>query len=289
MFKPIVVLLIMCIGFNFTLAQQKLFEGRWYLGFRDMVKVEQGIGCVFAIQRASDGAYSLAYTGKNCTGSVPPEGRYTRLDNALTNGDWTLEANHISITTTYSDLYTEFRPVVTDSIVGALIAKAANNIDSATVKKPYRVALLHSSISTMKKALQIDSRCVVCMVNAAIASLHLEQLDSAAFYYSSGYSIDSSNPHLPDLKEALRDRILLIAWEKYGKKGLLQQAIEYYKKGLKIDPLYPETYYNIGGAYYTLGNYKEAKKYFEKTLLLKPAHEQARHGLDAASDALNEK
>ena len=51
-------------------------------------------------------------------------------------------------------------------------------------------------------------------------------------------------------------------------------------KAKKVDPANPETYYNLGGAYFSIiKNLDSAEFYFQKTLTMNPNHEQAKQGL----------
>ncbi len=53
------------------------------------------------------------------------------------------------------------------------------------------------------------------------------------------------------------------------------------KKGLEIAPNNPEIWYNLGGAYFTMKEYPKAMEAWEKTLQLKPSHQQAQQGYAA--------
>jgi len=54
----------------------------------------------------------------------------------------------------------------------------------------------------------------------------------------------------------------------YLRMSRLDEAIEVFKKGLKIYPQYVEIHFQLGLAYFQKGYLKEAKKVWEKTLLL---------------------
>ncbi|MCE3279365.1 MAG: Anaphase-promoting complex, cyclosome, subunit 3 [Bacteroidetes bacterium] len=58
-------------------------------------------------------------------------------------------------------------------------------------------------------------------------------------------------------------------------------AIQYLEKAVASDPANPELWYNLGGASYTVQDYKRAREAWNQTLLLKPDHAQARQGLSA--------
>lgn len=54
----------------------------------------------------------------------------------------------------------------------------------------------------------------------------------------------------------------LLGVEKYD------EAIEYFKKAEKEDPMLIDTYFNLGNAFAIMENYDEAEEYFKKTLLI---------------------
>ena len=58
-----------------------------------------------------------------------------------------------------------------------------------------------------------------------------------------------------------------------------RQALKYFKKALKIDPLYVQAYNNIGVVYFNKQNYKLSIKYYYKALKIDPGYTDARQGL----------
>ena len=58
-------------------------------------------------------------------------------------------------------------------------------------------------------------------------------------------------------------------------KGKLDQAINAYKKALLLNPDYHDAYYNLGNVLREQGKFDESIEAFKKTLLLKPDHAEA--------------
>ncbi len=57
--------------------------------------------------------------------------------------------------------------------------------------------------------------------------------------------------------------------------GRLEEAIPFYRKAIESNPKYTEAYYNFGNTYYKLDNRKEAIPLYKKTIDLKPEHGSA--------------
>jgi tetratricopeptide (TPR) repeat protein len=83
------------------------------------------------------------------------------------------------------------------------------------------------------------------------------------------------------------DYYLKTGWEQYGKVGKYAEAIEVYKKGIKVDPNNADLWYNMGGAYYTNRQPAEALEAFRRALQLQPGNQQAQAGVNAATQMLN--
>ncbi len=56
----------------------------------------------------------------------------------------------------------------------------------------------------------------------------------------------------------------------YGRKGMLDEAIEEFRRALEITPDRAETHINLGVAYYNKGVRKEAIQEFEEALRIGP-------------------
>jgi len=59
------------------------------------------------------------------------------------------------------------------------------------------------------------------------------------------------------------------------------KSISGFHKALSFDDSDPEIWYNLGGAYYSVGKFDSAKIAWLQTLQLKPNHQQAQQGLRA--------
>jgi tetratricopeptide (TPR) repeat protein len=64
--------------------------------------------------------------------------------------------------------------------------------------------------------------------------------------------------------------------------GQFDAAIDYYRKGLEVDPNYPDTRNNLGAVLVKCGRFAEAIVYCQKTVELKPGYAEAHCNLGAA-------
>jgi tetratricopeptide (TPR) repeat protein len=80
----------------------------------------------------------------------------------------------------------------------------------------------------------------------------------------------------------LADFYMRNGWESYGKYNMYAGAIKEFQKGLAIDSVNAEIWYNMGGAYFSNRQYGDALAAWKKTLQLKPSYQRAQEGLRAA-------
>ena len=77
--------------------------------------------------------------------------------------------------------------------------------------------------------------------------------------------------HITDLSTAAK--------ELYD-QGLYQKALDQYEEIVSVGVKDTELFYNIGNCYVRLGEYGEAKLYFERALVFDPSNTDALHNLD---------
>jgi len=68
----------------------------------------------------------------------------------------------------------------------------------------------------------------------------------------------------------------------YSDAGRLDDAIREYKRGIELDPGYPEAYNNLANAYNRKGMYQEAVKEYLKAIKMKPDYKEAHNNLGSA-------
>jgi tetratricopeptide (TPR) repeat protein len=187
------------------------------------------------------------------------------------NADW---KNDITLFT--KDVETVPNSVLANGNAGARYIDLSERPEN----KLKQTELLNKAIGYLNKAISMHERYVTSYINRGLAWYKLgdlektrENWDKVSFYY----------PHYPDIpryKEILANGYLNKGLN-LGKEQKFTEAIEEMKKGLEIAPNNPEIWYNLGGAYYTIKEYQKAMEAWDKTLQLKPDHQQARQGYAA--------
>lgn len=114
------------------------------------------------------------------------------------------------------------------------------------------------SLSVFQKALEIDPKNAKLFIRYGNVLSNLGRVDEALKAYKKSIEINSIN-----VGALVNIGYLLKKIKKYN------EAILYLKKSIEIS-VDPEVYFNIGGAYYSLGNYLEGIVYFDKAIKLKP-------------------
>lgn len=70
---------------------------------------------------------------------------------------------------------------------------------------------------------------------------------------------------------------------KYGRAGLLKQAVQLFERAVKVKPDYADAYYSLGHAYFDLGQHEEAIKALQQAIDLNPRDKEARQLLKRAN------
>ncbi len=64
--------------------------------------------------------------------------------------------------------------------------------------------------------------------------------------------------------------------------GLNELALDYYQKGIAIESSLPQPFFNMGNAYYAIGNYDDAVKCYQKAITLKNDYPDAYYNMGNA-------
>ena len=110
--------------------------------------------------------------------------------------------------------------------------------------------------------------------------------DSAEVWWNKARVINPNAVNLQQYDKVLSQHFLQIGL-KNGVDKNFEASIFNLNKAFRYDSLNAEISYNLGGAYFTINNFKQAKRYFEKTVQLNPANKDAQAGLQVANLKLN--
>ncbi len=145
--------------------------------------------------------------------------------------------------------------------------------------------LLAKAIHYLDKALLIHPRYVTSYINRGLVYYKQGDLEKTKENWD---MVEVYYPHYPDIPR-YRD-VLAVGYLNraltFGKEQKFNEAIVAMETGIHIAPGNAEIWYNLGGAYYTIKNYPKAIEAWEKTIQLKPDHQQAKEGLNALKNSI---
>lgn len=157
------------------------------------------------------------------------------------------------------------------------------NSGKAATDTGRKIMLLRCSLPYFKESLKLRGSAEHPYINYGVAYYYLQAPDSAKLMWDKGKQLSPKDPLWPTYYNGLVTLYLNKGLE-LGRIQKYNRAIYYFQKGLEIDPKNADLWYNIGGAYYTVGNYSEAKKAWKKALKINPDYTDARRGLDALKE-----
>ncbi len=189
------------------------------------------------------------------------------------NGDWKNDKSLF-----FQDIKTVPNSVLVNGNVAAALITMSDYEKNDTLKNNY----LHRSIGLLNKAITVHPKFVAGYLNRGIAYYKLGILDSAKMCLDSVRANYPNYPTLKTLYTLLGDYHMKNGWNNYGRFGKYPEAINEFKIGISIDSTNSELWYNLGGAYFSNKQPKEAIEAWQMTLKLNPNHAQAKQGMNAA-------
>jgi hypothetical protein len=169
--------------------------------------------------------------------------------------------------------------VPNSALVNGNAGKAYIDLSELLENKSKEKELVEKSIYYLNRSVTTHKEYVNGYLNLGVAYFKLKNYDKAKECWDKASEIYPNNPFLK------RNRELLGAtyYNEAMKLGMKQplDAIRLLEKAVEIVPTNPDYWYNIGGASYTVQDFKKARNAWTKTLELKPDYEQAKQGLAA--------
>jgi tetratricopeptide (TPR) repeat protein len=169
--------------------------------------------------------------------------------------------------------------VPNSALVNGNAGKAYVDLSEMPENKAREKELLAKAIYHLNRSVSIHSQYVNGYLNLGVCYFKLKDFDRAKVYWDKAKSIFPNNPYLKRNFPLLGTAYLNEALKIGGKDP--QKAIDLLEKSVVCDPANPDLWYNLGGACFTVKNYKRAKEAWDQTLLLKPDYAQAKQGLQA--------
>jgi Flp pilus assembly protein TadD len=114
------------------------------------------------------------------------------------------------------------------------------------------------AVVALEKALAIDPKHAKAHNNLALAAIDSGELEVAEAHYRESLAITPQSAIYNDLGFVLE------------REGLSDEAVEMYRKAIKLDPASASAHYNLGSSLARSGKYAEAESELRKALKIKP-------------------
>jgi tetratricopeptide (TPR) repeat protein len=144
-----------------------------------------------------------------------------------------------------------------------------------------KLLLLHEAISHLKRAHEIQPKYIDPWLNMGVAYSRLENYDSTEYCWNKARQLDSTHPMLVVQYEPVLAIDFMNQGLKAGGYKDYSSSIRYFNRALKYNKKNADVWYNLGGAYYTIGRYDSAAISWQQCLKLKPGYTKAKQGLQA--------
>jgi hypothetical protein len=169
--------------------------------------------------------------------------------------------------------------VPNSALVNGNAGKGCLDMADTTKDKVREKELILKSIYYLDRSVKIHPKYVNGYLNLGVAYFKLKDYDKAKANWDKVKEIFPNNPYLKRNYPLLGNSYMNDALSIGAKEP--EKAIQMLEKGVEADPSNPDIWYNLGGASYTVGNFKRAREAWNQALALKPDYEQARAGLKA--------
>ncbi|MBK7853197.1 MAG: hypothetical protein IPJ66_19275 [Bacteroidetes bacterium] len=177
-------------------------------------------------------------------------------------------------------LFTHDVKVSTNSVL--VNANAAKSLINEAVlpeneNTPKRDEYLSQGVTYLLKSIEIYPRFANGYLNLGVAYFHQKKYEEAFTAWMKVKEFHRSEPKLKEFAVILKNNGLI-----KGSNKDFSGAIQFLNWASQLDESNDDILYNLGGAYFSTGNYEMAKKTWEHLLKdINPNHAQARNGLNA--------
>ena len=191
---------------------------------------------------------------------------------------------------TYDDKMLEFKVsdkeftngLVHDSIIEELDTKGEfTNPQNLTPRQ----RSLYKGIGYLKHATTLHPRYVNGYLNLGLAYYKLKRDREALYYWKHAEKLYPNNPYLKNYYIVYYQELLQRGYQK-AQRGRSDSAAFELNKATILDRYNPEGWYNLGGAYFNLQNFRKAKQCWAEALRLNPNHPQALQGMRSITPAM---
>lgn len=182
-------------------------------------------------------------------------------------------------------LFTHDVKISTNSVL--VNANAAKSLINECVVPEFtdtlaRTQYLDQAVAYLKKSIDIYPRFANGYLNLGVAYFHQKKFEEAFQAWLKVKEYHHSEPKLKEFAVILKNNGLIC-----GEKKEYAKAIQFLEWGSQLDDTSEDILYNLGGAYFSTGQYELAKKTWEHLLNdINPNNQQARNGYLAVMNIL---
>lgn len=130
---------------------------------------------------------------------------------------------------------------------------------------------LYKGISYLKHATSLHPRYVNGYLNLGLAYYKLKRDREALYFWKHAERLYPNNPYLKNYYIVYYNELLQRGYQK-AQRGRSDSAAYELNKAVVLDRYNPEGWYNLGGAYFNLGQYRKSKQCLQEALKLNPNH-----------------
>jgi hypothetical protein len=171
------------------------------------------------------------------------------------------------------------KTVPNSALVNGNAGKAFIDMSEKPENKARELELINKGIFYLNRSVSVHDKYVNGYLNLGVAYFKLKDYERANAYWDKAKEIYPSNPLIKRNFDLLGATYFNQGMSIGGKN--IPEAIKLMEKAVSIDSTNAEYWYNIGGASFTIKDFKKARIAWDKTLQLKPGHLQAQDGIKA--------
>ncbi len=158
-------------------------------------------------------------------------------------------------------------------LVNGNAGKAYLDLSNRRENKPREMEFVRMAISPLRHSIELHPTFVNGYLNLGVVYYKLGMLDSAYANWSKGHELNPNNSLMKTYAY-----LFMVKGVEAARKKDLKTAIELITKSTLLDQNNPEVWSNLGGAFYTTGDFPNAKIAFENALKLDPNQVEAGKG-----------
>lgn len=159
---------------------------------------------------------------------------------------------------------------------GVAHIKLCDKASNDSLKRKHALA----SLRYLQIADSIKPQYISTLLNMGVAYSRLDSVQQAEETWAQARLISPRNKNFIAYDKYLGEAYYWSGMQKARNQDL-SGCIQDLEKAVRYNPSNTEGWYNLGGAYFTTGQFEQARRCWEKTVALHAGHEQAKAGLHA--------